>query len=460
MSGWQNPTTPTRASPGSILTKNADTSQPASDYRQETDSGSDYFRTFIRSPTRSAYPDPSELVRLSPALSPIIKSTRAHTINQLSDTDKLDLTQSSMLKGIKWPGMSLFDSASVEAQRRRNQKKDASIVGQMEQSSVSVEQIERIYWPDGGLKQQRLITGNVESSPVPESTPPSPPPKRQRTKANKAVLRNLSTNVPKRPRKPRASKAAAAVRVDQSSKSQERSCELLATPSPTRFPYSRAAQMGYKPLVDKSDDTQSALRRLRKGHQRAFDVYHDKNEEQDDKQSVYLSMKDNQQSAQRGHGHEGLRYQSAADFTLPRNFSEKLPWDAQLRAFAAKSHRFAAEEDRENIEPILDTAGRVDDNLGVMGHERATQRYFSVTSNHPPQFYNSMPPQMEFGGSFGPTYHGSSLNPLNTSLRTQHSPFLHPQSIPRFQPPDATGKNTNAEKRGRLESTTLARSRD
>lgn len=461
MDGWQNPTTPPHASPGPASTKAAVASHPASDHRQETDSGSDYFRTFIRSPTRAAYPDPSELVTFPPALSPILRSSRLGGTDQLSDADKSSMVQSPMLKGIKWPGMSLFDSASVEAQRRRNQKKDVSILEQMEQNSVSVEQIERIYWPDGGLKQQRLITGNVESSPARDSTPMSPPQKRQRTKASKAVLKDLDKNVLKRPRKPRATKANAAIRVEANS--QERSDEMLVTPSPTRFVYPRTAHMGYDPPNDDQDEEQRNRGRATKGRRRAFDVYHDHDNDDDEKGdegTVEFLGKDHHSFARRGHGHNGLRHQSAANFTLFRKTSDRLPWDAQLRAFAGKSHRFTAEEDGENIEPMLDTAGRVDDDVGMMNQERVTQRYFSVATNQSPQFYNSMPPQMEFGGSFGPKYHGSILNPLNTSFRHQHSPFYRPQPIPRFAPPDATGNRTCLEKHAHSGSSTLARSRD
>ena len=44
---------------------------------------------------------------------------------------------------------------------------------------------------------------------------------------------------------------------------------------------------------------------------------------------------------------------------------------------------------------------------------RVMQRYFSVTGDEEPQFFDSMPPQMEFGGTAGPSYRGATLNPLN-----------------------------------------------
>ncbi|KAL8944508.1 MAG: hypothetical protein Q9216_000418 [Gyalolechia sp. 2 TL-2023] len=84
------------------------------------------------------------------------------------------------LKGICYPGMALFDSASPDAQRKRNQRKNDSLIAQIEQDSLEIECNEYIYWPDGSLKMCRYITGDVQSTPLKESTPPPPPPKRRR----------------------------------------------------------------------------------------------------------------------------------------------------------------------------------------------------------------------------------------------------------------------------------------
>ncbi|KAL9030425.1 MAG: hypothetical protein Q9196_001457 [Gyalolechia fulgens] len=84
------------------------------------------------------------------------------------------------LKGICYPGMALFDSASPDAQRKRNQRKNDSLIVQIEQDSLEIECNEYIYWPDGSLKMCRFITGDVQSTPLKEDTPPPPPPKRRR----------------------------------------------------------------------------------------------------------------------------------------------------------------------------------------------------------------------------------------------------------------------------------------
>lgn len=86
------------------------------------------------------------------------------------------------------------------------------------------------------------------------------------------------------------------------------------------------------------------------------------------------------------------------------------------------------DEDSENIEPILDCEGRIDDEAAPTVTERLTQRYFSVAGNQPPQFFSSMPPGMDFGGSMEPRYRGTALNPLNPYLRQEHFLPRHDQA--------------------------------
>ena len=82
------------------------------------------------------------------------------------------------LKGVYWPGMSIFDSATPMAKRRRNQRKDASIVEQLESNSLDVEATEYVWSPNGGLVKQKFITGlPSSSSPImsPVQAPWRPP---------------------------------------------------------------------------------------------------------------------------------------------------------------------------------------------------------------------------------------------------------------------------------------------
>ena len=75
--------------------------------------------------------------------------------------------------------MDLFDAASLEAKRRRNQKKDGSVLKRMEITSELIEPFEIIYSSGGTKIKERFIDGNVDSSsplrgetPIPKTQPP------------------------------------------------------------------------------------------------------------------------------------------------------------------------------------------------------------------------------------------------------------------------------------------------
>ena len=74
----------------------------------------------------------------------------------------------SKLKGVRYPGMGLFDAASEQARRRRNQRKDESVLKQMEQTSADIEPTEYIWTEDGRFERTRDIyaTPSVDGSPV------------------------------------------------------------------------------------------------------------------------------------------------------------------------------------------------------------------------------------------------------------------------------------------------------
>ncbi len=77
---------------------------------------------------------------------------------------------SSKLKGVKWPGMGLFDSANEDQKRKRNQRKDNSVLKLMEQTSSSVEPTEFVWTGGGEFQRTRDIydSPSIEGSPVSE----------------------------------------------------------------------------------------------------------------------------------------------------------------------------------------------------------------------------------------------------------------------------------------------------
>ena len=418
----------------------------------------DYFQTFLRSPTRTAYPDPAEFGGLPVPFSPFKQEQQKAAVgfprDPSSETGDTGLIQSPVLKGVKWPGMSLFDSASLEAQRRRNQKKDESIIEQMQSDSAAVEQLERIYWPNGTLKKERLITGNVESSPPRDLTPPPVPTKRQRTKANKAVLRDLSTNGLKVGKRPRQRKTAARNSGTQASNLQQLSEQALATLDETNFLCPRSTHIGYNPMDDEESERQLTFGATNSGHRRDFEIFSDDMDHIEDYQNKPASKITDISNPQTAHGHHILHSHGSSSTRRRVPLATRQP--SSRRQLSAQpdrpphdsiSPRFgqqflaALADNRENLQPILDCEGQVDDSAGPPFQQRVTQRYFSVTGNQAPQYFSTLPPQMEFGGLAEPKYYGTTLNPLNTHLHSQQFPPYTAQS--HFHYPTSTDRQDN-----------------
>lgn len=78
------------------------------------------------------------------------------------------ITDCLKLKGVKWPGMDLFDSATPEMKRIRNQRKDVSVLEQMKETSLAVRPTEFVYNLDVEFQKTRDIFGplSCENSPV------------------------------------------------------------------------------------------------------------------------------------------------------------------------------------------------------------------------------------------------------------------------------------------------------
>ncbi|KAL2270192.1 hypothetical protein VTJ83DRAFT_2376 [Remersonia thermophila] len=75
--------------------------------------------------------------------------------------------ESSKLKGVKYPGMGLFDSADETQRRMRNQRKDESVLRQMEETSSCIAPNEFVWTEDGEFQRIR----DIYSTPSVEGTP-------------------------------------------------------------------------------------------------------------------------------------------------------------------------------------------------------------------------------------------------------------------------------------------------
>ncbi|KAF2456683.1 hypothetical protein BDY21DRAFT_40712 [Lineolata rhizophorae] len=101
----------------------------------------------------------------------------------IEETDDMIVLEHNKLKGIIYEGMGIFDSATPEMRRKRNQKKDNSVVAQLESNSFDVDALEMVFSPKGTFRKTRKISGlpcsDDEGSDFEGSPEPIPPPRRQ-----------------------------------------------------------------------------------------------------------------------------------------------------------------------------------------------------------------------------------------------------------------------------------------
>jgi hypothetical protein len=184
----------------------------------------------------------------------------------------LDTPDNSKLKGVLWPGMHLFDAATADMRRRRNQKKDGSALMQMEKTSKNVQPTEVIYSERWTSIKQRPITGMVEdSSPLKGESPlPKKPVRRKRP-----ALAEVSANVLRNTRRPLKLEHSQAThrRRGPNSLTDQPSPSLLSSSDGTTY----AAKPRFSPTEDETMEfklTVGDLANRKNGGN--FTIFHDK----------------------------------------------------------------------------------------------------------------------------------------------------------------------------------------
>ncbi|KAL8828797.1 MAG: hypothetical protein Q9191_002384 [Dirinaria sp. TL-2023a] len=394
------------------------------------------------------YPDPTALPNYynrfsatTPSLdSPQSKACTPGRISSIEQSPVMSDTGSThflKLKGPQYPGMALFDSASPKSQRLRNQKKEHSLLAQMEYNAMMVEPVEQIYFPEWTLKKARPITGNVESSPIPEITPK---PKRRRGKASKAVLGELSTNMSTKNMRetskssmpgPRANgtsnddfplKDTAALRANDSGQGlRARSAVIdedalewklnMGLPRPT-------SSNGFDIFSDTSSVAPPQLHGMAESHLWSFDDPF--------VQSDFAPTTTNDASNTAAyHLQEHLSHALGG---LPSNdeqgtsIAQQKPERCDNAGFSAL--RPSALDSKENMQPLLNAMGHTDSEVNDIAPGRITQRYFSVRGYEPPRFFSQLPPEMGFGGFADHRFWSTPYNPLNAKPQAEN-PVSH-----------------------------------
>lgn len=432
------------------------------DFGLDMEDDCEYEASSSYAPTKMTYPDPSthsSLAQRHTSSQPT--SALEHESEDANGTHDMHTkmpipcdegsAQSPVLKGVQWPGMDIFDSASPEAQRKRNQKKNISVIAQMELNSTSVEPLERIYWPEGRLKMERIITGNVESSPPKEESPKS---KRRRHLTEKPILGDLSTNLPAstkkiKPRKPYTRRSPS------QRPSHQRNTALRHADS--RNPPKRGTTPADpRTLHSKVDvlDVESEWRpdpsdfRPRRNHNFAI---HDDDDAEDEHKHTANPSRRNDKTTQHpfmsamhdkppvASPHALSSHGLSLPFTLSHPYSSAISYPSYGRSSStprepnvrlsrpAGSISSASTINKEHCRPNLDLDGQPDGESppALMG----PQRYLSVNEAHPSHFFDFLPTQVEFGGLASSNFFGSSFNPLNPSAQFQHNQLLHGSSI-------------------------------
>ena len=395
--------------------------------------------SLMESPTKATYPDPSAIKDGSSYAEARPRSPTSESIDigakmgvyygeEGSGSDAEEESECTRLKGVHWPGMAIFDSASPDARRMRNQKKDGSILEQMMVTSSTVQPIELIFNPGGSLKKKRQISGQVESSPIKEDISK---PKRQRAKPKRAALQSTSTNIPQAMRTLQSHKANARARKLQTS--------CLGAATQAHAGQTSLSHAGYKTGDNWSrafddDEADWILTAGDLGPRRthSLKIYSDnvKAVRQGSVQaqtdnpfnSEYPYAQLSKHPQQRLVHSHGLPHLNASYGPLASAMGD-LDTAPMARRIEPSSRSFyhssqsGTSENKENVEPIVDHTGRIDDVAARIGAERrTTQRYFSVNEAHPPQHFHTLPP-MDFGPFHRPATFGHSLNPLTLSFQ-------------------------------------------
>ncbi|PYI10595.1 hypothetical protein BO78DRAFT_414676 [Aspergillus sclerotiicarbonarius CBS 121057] len=315
-----------------------------------------------------------------------------------SEMDKERADEIARLKGVLWPGMDIFDSATEQMRRRRNQKKDESILKMMEKTSLCVEPTELVFSPTGILRKQRVISGNVEdSSPLKGETPI---PKR-RANRPKRVLSQVDPNIHRGQDRKRNRRTTKRIENTMNEAIDERNIPLLrASLGPQRPRYGSHG--------DDMDEFAMSFKDNKLKPRTGFTVFRD------------LPNQYNAGSIDhcRGDGSHSAASASPHPIFLLRDFTtsaDAYPLSPGNHASTLTERVLGMSMDKENIEPLLDVRGRVDPL--VDWHSPSLTGHLTSDIGYPPQYFFGDAHSVGFSpfdSQENPA--GYSFNPLTVSL--------------------------------------------
>lgn len=305
---------------------------------------------------------------------PFVDEMRTEVSDEI-DVDKERADEIARLKGILWPGMDIFDSATQQMRRKRNQKKDRSVLEMMQLTSLQVEPTELIFSPTGVFRKQRVISGNVEDdTPLKGETPI---PKRRMSRPKKNIIRQADLNLPRAQDRKRTKKI---VNKDRNKKG----LETLDTNDTSHCHFSGGLK-GLNSSYDDDSEIILAVQAFGKRRGNEFTIFAD----EDGPGTAFDDRS----------GHSNIPRDNLTPARLILNHRSDVNHGAKPSQTA---------QDKENIEPTMNTQGRID---FPDWHSPFPRQSDTDNAGYAPRYYYDEPPYGNLGPD-GSDKTGHRSNPL------------------------------------------------
>lgn len=305
---------------------------------------------------------------------PFLDEMRTEVSDEI-DADKERADEMARLKGILWPGMDIFDSATQQMRRKRNQKKDRSVLEMMELTSLQVEPTELIFSPTGVFRKQRVISGNVEDdTPLKGETPI---PRRRMSRPKNGVLRQADSNLPRAQDRKRAKKTV-------NNNRNRKELETFDTNDTSPCPFAGGLK-GLNSSYDDDSEIGLAMQAFGKRRGNGFTIFAD---------GDGPAPEFNDRS-----GYGDIPRDNLTPARLILNHKSDVNYVAKPRQTA---------QDKENIEPIMNAQGQID---FQDWHSPFPRQSETDNAGYSPRFYYDEPPYGNLGPD-GSDKTGHRSNPL------------------------------------------------
>ena len=410
---------------------------------------------------KSLYPDPTTvgLGGTDAAARFDLGSTGSSLTSITSDTpdfeDQQAVAECAKLKGTIWPGMDLFDSASALAKRRRNQKKDGTILAQMMWTSAAVRPKETVYTLEGAVHRTQPITGQIESSPYKQLTPK---PKKPRGKAKRPALAPIDMN------KARTKRQAETGALPRRRGRPRVYAEPPETPSkpPREIAAKKVARKRLPtPADDKEVELQLALGEEPTGQRKKMKIHLDTS-------SIATIETPPSEVPNLFTSNEATYLEESSSYTYsPYSVDTELPYlnstfipqssypgNTNVGSFTLgfSTPNPLHPDNKENLEPMLNPLGRIDDSAAaqLQAHHNA-QRYFLAQHAQPTNFLNSIVSNMPYASYYPAGFPTASYLPqaqYTPAIQYPYAPTMPmvnpvPSTYTPFQAPVLPTQNTS-----------------